>query len=435
MFDELGIAEVIDRATQQNPETRIVTAGHAVKAMVLNGLGFVNPQLYRVPRFFQDKPLSRLLAPLLIEAKHLHNETRGRALDTLYAGDVTALYSLIAATAAARLGLAAPFAHLDSTSFHVDGRYNSDEEPAAQVVHITQGYSRDHRPDLNQVMLALIIEHQAGIPVLMKPLSGHSSDAPEFGRIVKEHMAQLQTTHGTTYLVADSALYSEANLQQLAKTRIKWMTRVPATLHDAQAMLAQADLQTMAPLTDGYRYHLLSSTDGGVAQRWVLIYSAHRHPQAQHTVGRQLRKQGEQEVQAFQQLCRTTFACEADAQQALATFTKVYRPPSCMRSLCALHHAIGSGDDRARAPYLPRSSTPLKGLLPPPSRPFSHVSTGRVVSCSPPMNSTRPSCPSRSCSLAIKVKHMWNVAFASSRTPAFWPRRCISKSPRGSWPC
>jgi transposase len=321
MFDELGIGEVIDRATQQNPETRIVTAGHAVKAMVLNGLGFVNQQLYLVPRFFQDKPLSRLLAPLLIEAKHLNDDALGRTLDTLYDYDVTALYSLIAATAAERLGLAAPFAHLDSTSFHVDGRYNSDEEPAEQVVHITQGYSRDHRPDLNQVMLELIIEHQAGIPVLMKPLSGNSSDAQEFGQIVKEHIAQLHTTYGTTYFVADSALYSEANLQQLAKTQIKWITRVPATLHDAQATLAQADPPTMTPLTDGYRYHLLSSTYGGVAQRWVLIYSAHRHPQAQHTVDRQLRQQGEQEVQAFRQLCRTTFACEADAQQALATFT------------------------------------------------------------------------------------------------------------------
>ena len=39
MFEELGITEVIDQATQQNPEMRIVTAGHAVKAMVLNGLG------------------------------------------------------------------------------------------------------------------------------------------------------------------------------------------------------------------------------------------------------------------------------------------------------------------------------------------------------------------------------------------------------------
>src|SRR4029434_8846238 len=79
---------------------------------------------------------------------------------------VTALYSLIAATAAKRLGLAPGFAHLDSTSFHVDGRYNSDEEPNEHVIHITRGYSRDQRPDLNQVRLDLIVEHQAGIPVL-----------------------------------------------------------------------------------------------------------------------------------------------------------------------------------------------------------------------------------------------------------------------------
>jgi transposase len=320
MFDELGIGEVIDRATRRHPETRIVTTGDAVKAMVLNGLGFVNQQLYLVSRFFQDKPTSRLLAPMLIEAKHLNDDALGRALDTLYAYGVTELYSLIAATAAERLGLAPQFVHLDSTSFHVDGRYNSDHAPDEQVVHITRGYSRDHRPDLNQVMLELIVEHQAGIPLLMKPLSGNSSDAPAFGQIIQEHIAQLHTTDGTTYLVADSALYSEDNLQRLSETRLKWITRVPATLSEAQAALAQADPQTMAPLLDGYRYRALTSTYGGVAQRWVLISSEHRLPQAQRTVDKQLLKHSEQEVKACKRLCRTAFACAADAQQALSTF-------------------------------------------------------------------------------------------------------------------
>ena len=77
MFEELGITEVIDQATQQNPEMRIVTAGHAVKAMVLNGLGFVNQQLYLVPHFFQNKPISRLIAPG-IQASHLNDDTLGR---------------------------------------------------------------------------------------------------------------------------------------------------------------------------------------------------------------------------------------------------------------------------------------------------------------------------------------------------------------------
>lgn len=82
MLDELGVGDVIDRATKQDPEQRIVTLGNAVKAMVLNGLGFVNQQLYLVPLFFQNKPIHRLIAPG-IEAKHLNDDTLGRAMDTL----------------------------------------------------------------------------------------------------------------------------------------------------------------------------------------------------------------------------------------------------------------------------------------------------------------------------------------------------------------
>src|SRR5437870_4047913 len=48
--------------------------------------------------------------------------------------------------------------------------------------------------------------------------------------------------------------------------------RLRPTLHEAQAVLAQADPQTMAPLTEGYRSHVVPSSYGGVAQRWVLIY-------------------------------------------------------------------------------------------------------------------------------------------------------------------
>src|ERR671923_1590289 len=265
MFEELGITEVIDRATKQDPEMRIVTAGHAVKAMVLNGLGFINQQLYLVPHFFQNKPISRLIAPG-IQASHLNDDTLGRARDTLYDFGVTTLYSLIAAAAAQRLGLSPRLVHLDSTSFHVDGRYNSAEEPDAGVIHITRGYSRDHRPDLNQVMLDLIVEHHAGIPLLMKPLSGNTSDVSDFGQVVSQHLQQLHLAYGTTYLVADSALYSEANLQRLAHTKSKWITRVPATLTAAQAALADAHPETMEPLLEGYRSHVLASTYGGVAQ-------------------------------------------------------------------------------------------------------------------------------------------------------------------------
>ena len=95
MFDELGIGDVLDQATKQNPAMRDLTVGEAVKAMGLNGLGCINQALYLVPRFFHNKPTYRLLSPR-VAPDQLNDDALGRALDTLYAYGVTALYSLTA---------------------------------------------------------------------------------------------------------------------------------------------------------------------------------------------------------------------------------------------------------------------------------------------------------------------------------------------------
>ena len=63
MFDELGIGDVLDQATHQNPEMRDLTVGEAVKAMVLNGLGLINQALYLVPRFSRTSPPPDSLRP------------------------------------------------------------------------------------------------------------------------------------------------------------------------------------------------------------------------------------------------------------------------------------------------------------------------------------------------------------------------------------
>jgi transposase len=206
----------------------------------------------------------------------------------LYDFGVTPLYTLIATEACQRLGLASSYVHLDTTSFHVDGRYNSADAPEETVMHITPGYSRDHRLDLNQAMLELIVEHQAGIPLLIKPLSGNSSDKVEFGRVVEEHISELCRAEKPLSLVADSALYGAENLRKLAQSTVKWITRVPAMFKEVQAHLASPALEAMASLTDGYRHREVSSHFGGVEQRWFLIYSEARQKRLKTTVDKQL---------------------------------------------------------------------------------------------------------------------------------------------------
>jgi transposase len=186
LFDARAMGDMIDHATQQNPAKRDLTVGEAVKAMVRHGLGCITQALYVVPRFFPHKPPDPLLSPRGAPAP-LHDEALGRAWDTLDDSGVTARNRLIAATAAKRLDLRPTSRHLDRTSLHVAGRYTRDEPPAAPVVHSTTGDSRAHRPALTHVMVELIGEPHAGIPVLMKPRSGHSRAPHACGQGIQAH--------------------------------------------------------------------------------------------------------------------------------------------------------------------------------------------------------------------------------------------------------
>jgi len=58
MVDELGIPELIDTVIKQDHDQRQVSIGLCVKAMILNGLGFVNRALYLMPHFSRTSRLS-----------------------------------------------------------------------------------------------------------------------------------------------------------------------------------------------------------------------------------------------------------------------------------------------------------------------------------------------------------------------------------------
>src|SRR6266699_3248411 len=61
---------------------RSVSVGKATVAMILNGLGFSNRQLYLVPQYFENKPVEHLLGEG-ITADMLNDDCLGRTLDWL----------------------------------------------------------------------------------------------------------------------------------------------------------------------------------------------------------------------------------------------------------------------------------------------------------------------------------------------------------------
>ena len=152
----------------------------------------------------------------------------------------------------------------------------------------------------------------------MQPRRGNSSAAPAVGPLIREHMAQLRLTDGTTSLVAERALSREAHRPKLAQTPRPSITRGPVPFSDARAAFVQAEPQPRRPRVAGDRDQEGASTSGGGAPRWVLIPAEPR--QAPRPVANPLRPPSDQEVNAFQTRCGAAVACAAAAPQALATF-------------------------------------------------------------------------------------------------------------------
>lgn len=146
-----------------------VSVDTATVAMILNGLGFSNRQLYLIPQFFADKPLETLLGPG-ITAADLNDDCLGRTLDWLYAHDPTTLFAGIATQARRVFGIRALQVHVDTTSFSVSGVYVPEAgDLDATTIAITYSYSRDHRADLKQWMPTLATTHDGDVPLFLRP--------------------------------------------------------------------------------------------------------------------------------------------------------------------------------------------------------------------------------------------------------------------------
>jgi transposase len=325
---QIGLAEWLDE--QARGSRQRVSVGTATLAMVLNGLGFTNRRLYLVPRFFENKPIERLLGREEIKALDLNDDCLGRTLDWLYDHDVTRLFAGIARRAREVFDFERRYLHVDTTSFSVSGEYDDDDDDEA-VICITHGYSRDHRADLKQWMLALGTTCEGEIPLFMRPLDGNSSDKVTLVAAVEALNEQLHAEHtddeDEPIFVADSGLYTEKNMLRLAQAGVRWVSRVPETSKMARSIIDPyaPDWQSSsdAQLRWYRREVRLPPSDGeeeeeGRLERWVVVSSQASEERARKTLLRKIAKERERWERALRRLASREFACEADARSALA---------------------------------------------------------------------------------------------------------------------
>lgn len=348
IVDDIGLVEELDRELGTH-EQEVVSPGVAVKAMILNGLGFVSAPLYLFEEFFVGKPTEHLLGTA-IRPEHLNDDKLGRVLDKLYEADVTRLFVNIALRAAKHYGVALATIHLDASSFHVHGEYEGEakEELAEElpVITITHGYSREGRPDLKQFIIDLMCAGDGDVPCFFRAADGNESDKGVFAELIRDYQAQLDLD---ALFVADSALYSQENLQTLRG--LSWLTRVPQTLAEAKRLLAEVNEEAFLDSSlPGYRLAEAASEYGGVAQRWLIVESEAAQARARKALKKRLGTLTKELARELKALCRQPFNCERDAQQAARDFASKLRYHQLQVSITPVKHYLKAGRPTSETP-------------------------------------------------------------------------------------
>jgi transposase len=175
---DLKIAERIDAVLGVH-EKRIVSPGQSTVALILNGLGFIDSRLYLTSQFFESKPIATLLGAEIL-ASDLSDYTLGHTLDQIADFGSSSLFATVAFGIAIENNLLGNLSHIDTTSISVSGEYEqnlmNEGEPA--VIQITYGHSKDHRPDLKQMMLSLVVNGPSHMPIWMEPQNGNRGKRP-----------------------------------------------------------------------------------------------------------------------------------------------------------------------------------------------------------------------------------------------------------------
>jgi transposase len=315
---EIGLVETIDEKVGKTE--RKVSCGEAVLAMVLNALGFSSRALYLMPDYLRNKPVDLLIRPGLV-AEDFNDDTLGRSLDDLYASGVTEVFASIASKALEVYGIEHEFVHLDSSSFHLHGQYEV-EDPDKEMISITHGYSRDHRPDLKQVVAQIITSHKSNLPVWLEVLSGNSSDKESFAETVKVYVQHLRDGK-QVYFVMDSAGYSEKSLKTIRG--MLWLMRVPETLAEAKRLVKETEQEQMVELVPGYFGKEIEIEYGEIAQRWLIVFSQAAYDREIKTLEKKQAREQEAAEKQWRKVCQPVFNCQEDAETACEQFNRRWK--------------------------------------------------------------------------------------------------------------
>jgi len=162
------------------------------------------------------------------QVKNLKDDQLGRALDQLFLADRGTLLTEIVVAATRHFQVRMDQLHNDSTSIKLTGQYREAKGRSLrgrQAPWITYGFSKDHRPDLKQLLFILTTSADGGVPVQFRCEHGNTNDSTT-------HIATWEALRAVSgkadfLYVADSKLCSFDNMMHIHGHGGRFVTVMP----------------------------------------------------------------------------------------------------------------------------------------------------------------------------------------------------------------
>jgi transposase len=174
----LGLGPALERCVPVG--ARPLALSHAtVLGLVLRSLLIEREPVYRVQEGTAEF-VHELLGLGPEQFANLSDDRIGRALDRLFEADRTALVTEVVLGLGKHFGVRFDRLHNDSTSISFCGQYraaNGRKLRGHSAPAIAYGFSKDHRPDLKQLLFILTVEGTSGVPVAFRCADGNTEDS------------------------------------------------------------------------------------------------------------------------------------------------------------------------------------------------------------------------------------------------------------------
>jgi transposase len=318
VIKDLKIVELIDQKISKDKREEIST-GEAIAGMIINGLGFSDRPLSLTPQFFESKAMETLFREG-VEADHFNRFKLGRALDDCFEYGCDQLFSEISFEVCKKENVDCRFNSEDTTTFSLTGEY--DESSDEHVIEVKHGYSKDHRPDLKQVVLELMVSQDGGVPLVSKSWDGNASDSKIFRERAKALIQEFKKSETPRYLVADSKLYCEDSIDYLKE--VPFVTRIPATikLENEITKAAIEDKRIWQKIDEENQYKTFEVEHYGIKQRWIVVQSQESIHRAEKRIQKAIEKEKKALEGDLKKLIKQKFHCREDALENLAALNK-----------------------------------------------------------------------------------------------------------------